>query len=667
MKRFAILFVALSVGFVAVGSGCAVSEKALIKQYENITPTRFEGAVAVTLVQEEKSVVDDEGEGLVKEGFKRVKILDRKAMDCNEDATNCRLQRHVCYQDGLEKVELLEARTITPEGVVIPVEEKDFVDQTFTTWDIPDQDQRCFVWQAKGVTPGAIIEERYRTRASKIYMVGWVMFADLDPIVKSSFSLSTPKDYEYKWAAKNFDIKPTDQIVGDRLIRTWEVKDMPAFVEEYGMVAPRDVAPRIALTSPNISVFGDYPTCRKVKTWEDVGQCFNELLEKQQEATPIIKEIVAEIEKNNKTDTDKVKAVWKYLNDNVRYVGLERGLAGNVPMAAHVVCSKKYGDCKAVANLISVLCREMGIKADPVRLGTRPQLGQVDLDMPSMFPVNHSIARVEADGKVYWMDATGRDHSFDTTQARNQGVHVTVGNPEKPFLDFIPVQPPEHSLVSRTLMFEQASDSDVKVHARMVSRGEMAAYYRGGAHRYTGDAWDKVVAKMITKVYPQAVDIKQVTKGKDNNELPLELDIEARIPRALQATGKGISFEVKDPFWYNYHLEYMRLPKRRYPLDMYRLSDDSIRYEFKIPAGMVPAGLPKNLAFEDEFFKLERLVQIENDMVVAQFTGVVKKLVIPPEKYKEARRSYQKMYDASSFVLMFEPEKKKKPVASLNH
>jgi len=347
------------------------------------------------------------------------------------------------------------------------------------------------------------------------------------------------------------------------------------------------------------------------------------------------------------------------MNENVRYVGLERGLAGFIPLSAHVVCSKKYGDCKAVAGLISVLCRQMDMKADPILIGTRPQLGKLDKNLPGPFHFNHSIARVEADGKVYWLDATGRYDSFDTTQYRNQGVHVVVANSDKPFLDFIPVQSAEHNTSTTKAVFTPSGNGEVMVEVSQSAAGTAASAYRGRSYQYNEKKWKKWIESRITESYPQAAVVEQSYSGKEDNEAPFVINVKARIPEALQPTGHGYSFEVKELFPSSI-FEDFTLPKRRYGLDLNFKWKRKNRFEVKIPDGMKVSGMPNNVMHDDEFVKIERLSQIENDKVVTVLTWVNKNLQIPADKYDKARKSFQKVLDATSFVVMFEPEKKEK-------
>jgi hypothetical protein len=151
--------------------------------------------------------------------------------------------------------------------------------------------------------------------------------------------------------------------------------------------------------------------------------------------------------------------------------------------------------------------------------------------------------------------------------------------------------------------------------------------------------------------------LEQSFSGKENNDEPFVVKIKARIKKALQPSGRGVSVEVK-PFMASSLIDYFKLPKRRYPMEMSYKSAKTHRFEVVIPEGMQPAGLPKNITTNNEYLEFERLSQIENNRVVTEIRGKIKVLQIPPEKYPEARKVFQKYWDDSTFVLMFEPNKK---------
>jgi len=427
---------------------------------------------------------------------------------------------------------------------------------------------------------------------------------------------------------------------------------------EKGMVAPNDVVAKLVTVADNISAFGKYPACREVKTWEQVGACWNDMIKDRQEVSEAVKEIATGIAKVAKTETEKVEAVWRYMNQNIRYVGLERGLAGFIPLSAHVVCSKKYGDCKAVAGLTSVLCRELGLKADPILIGTRQALGNVDVDMPAMFYFNHSIARVEADGQTYFLDATQRTMDYKTTAHFNQGVHVVVARPGKPFLDFVPIQAPESNRFISRSVFTPSGKKAMKVDLEVETTGNQALIFRQYAHEYPGKKFQDYIADWVAESYPQAIVSTLSHTGKDDNEKPFAIKSHIEIPRAFQAVGSTLNFEVRPALAHDFDTLYGPL-KRRYDMDIGYLRRSQRRYEVQIPKGMKLSRLPKNIVFEDDFFKLERMAQIENDRVVVVCIFETKQLKVPTKRYAEIRKTSRKVMDSIKFVLSFAPDQKK--------
>ena len=74
---------------------------------------------------------------------------------------------------------------------------------------------------------------------------------------------------------------------------------------------------------------------------------------------------------------------------------------------------------------------------------------------------------------------------------------------------------------------------------------------------------------------------------------------------------------------------------------------------------LVPGG-NVNITINNEYVELERLSQIENDRVVTEVRTKIKVLQIPPDKYPDARKTFQQFWDDTTYVLMFEPKKTKK-------
>jgi transglutaminase-like putative cysteine protease len=74
----------------------------------------------------------------------------------------------------------------------------------------------------------------------------------------------------------------------------------------------------------------------------------------------ILKAKATEITKGLNSDTAKINAIFYWVQDNIRYIAFEDGIAGFKPQKAQQVLQYKYGDCKGMANLTSGLLKSLG-------------------------------------------------------------------------------------------------------------------------------------------------------------------------------------------------------------------------------------------------------------------------------------------------------------------
>jgi hypothetical protein len=101
----------------------------------------------------------------------------------------------------------------------------------------------------------------------------------------------------------------------------------------------------------------------------------------------------------------KVLTLLEFVQDEIRYLGIETGMNSHQPHAAAEVLANRFGDCKDKAALFCDMARTAGIAAWPVLVRTwRMEL--VDQDLPSPLRFNHVIAAVELGGRLLFLDPT---------------------------------------------------------------------------------------------------------------------------------------------------------------------------------------------------------------------------------------------------------------------
>jgi len=118
-----------------------------------------------------------------------------------------------------------------------------------------------------------------------------------------------------------------------------------------------------------------------------------------------IEELTARLRAIGPTDEQRAIAVMKFVQEEIRYTGIEEGEGAFRPTPPNEVLARRYGDCKDKALLAVTLLKALGIEAAPALVSTRWK-GEVANHLPSPGLMNHVVVRAVIAGQVYWFDAT---------------------------------------------------------------------------------------------------------------------------------------------------------------------------------------------------------------------------------------------------------------------
>jgi len=138
--------------------------------------------------------------------------------------------------------------------------------------------------------------------------------------------------------------------------------------------------------------------------WSDVNQLALGLFTN---ATPLSPELMRKInEWKHLPDREaQVLAPLRFVQDEIRYLGIEDGASGYKPASPSTVFARRFGDCKDKSFLFATILRALGIEAWPTFVNTKLRQTVFDLH-PSAAVFDHVITQVNLDGQSYWLDAT---------------------------------------------------------------------------------------------------------------------------------------------------------------------------------------------------------------------------------------------------------------------
>jgi transglutaminase-like putative cysteine protease len=194
--------------------------------------------------------------------------------------------------------------------------------------------------------------------------------------------------------------------------------------------------------------------------WQDVYNWWWSLASGKIKADSAIKNKVKELMRNKASDEEKIRAIYNFCAQKIRYVAVEYGQAGYEPHFAADIFKNKYGDCKDQAILLVTLLKEAGFIARPVLIATK-EYYNLNVDFPSLL-FNHCIAAVCLKDKLIFLDPTAQTCSFGDLPPDDQGRKVLVFNEDKYEIQETPLYPPNHNLIKQQLKIKLNKDESIQ-------------------------------------------------------------------------------------------------------------------------------------------------------------------------------------------------------------
>jgi len=388
-----------------------------------------------------------------------IKILNDRGKENYGEVT-------LSYDSTYETVDLEYARTIRPDGTVVSVGDKNIRDVSLYMNYPLYSNARARIISMPEVTPGCIIEYKVKILQTKLPnqkdfdSVYWLQMDE--PILLQRVVLAIPKDRQLRHKVVNagyntfgFNMEPVVREVGDERIYSLEFKDVPQIIPEPSM--------------PPISKVNAYLLLTTFASWEEIYRWWRGLYQDKIRADDAIAAKVAELVKDKKTEEDKIRAIYDYCAQEIRYVAVEYGDAGYEPHEAPEIFSNKYGDCKDKAILLVAMLKKAGIEAYPVLISTDDSLDNQE-DLPSLL-FNHAIAAVKVKGRLVFMDATASTTSFGDLPEQDQDRLVMVFYPQEYVLVKTPLFGPSHNRAVTMTKITVAQDESIEGERELQTEG----------------------------------------------------------------------------------------------------------------------------------------------------------------------------------------------------
>ena len=314
-----------------------------------------------------------------------------------------------------------------------------------------------------------------------------------------------------------------------------------------------------------------------------------------------LQKIIEEIISPEDAELEKVKKVFKWVQENVKYIAIEDGLGGFIPRDPDLVLNRRYGDCKDMATLIVQMLEMQGIKGHQVWIGTRSIPYEYE-EIPSPAVDNHMIAAYfdKESNSYIFLDATDDQIAFGYPSDFIQGKQALINVEDGYEIVEVPVMTAQKTIMSDTA--KVFIDRD-----RLGGNGvlRLTGYYAGDF---------KHLMKRIKNEDGKKSQVEYITKKGSNkyqlgnydvtvNENDITYDYEFSIPSYVNRTDQEIYVNMNLDLLVDFFTPY-EVEDRKTPVTENYATQTNFAYTLEIPEGYEIDYVPEDLFVDggDKFY-----------------------------------------------------------------
>jgi hypothetical protein len=523
------------------------------------------------------------------------------------------------FYDSESKIESFSLKYRNQKEASFPVKDEFYKDD-----DLFYNDARVMYmvvdFPVQGYTYNYALEKKYED----VKYFTSLYFNDEYPVVKKNIKVVVPNWLNLELKEFNFEgnsiIKTvTPDLSKNTTTYTYVMNDVPAFTKEENAPGKSYLYPHILLIAK--SVKNKEIETPLFNSTADLYKWYKSLIDLMKDDPNVLKEKVNELTANAKTDEEKIKNIYYWVQDNIRYIAFEDGIAGFKPDESNNVFEKRYGDCKGMANLNKQMLILAGFDARLSWIGTKHIA--YDYSTPSLAVDNHMICTLFYKGKKYFIDGTEKYNSLGEYAERIQNKEVMIENGDQFIIEKIPSSTSE---VNKEIFRAKLSIDGDKLKGSCYkefigeSRTQFLDIYQSFENNDKGETLEKYLSRSDKNIEVDAIK----TSDLKNRDQKLTLDYNVLVANKVSSFENEIYID----------LEYMNEYKK------FELKDRKTDYQFRfktnyesnitleIPNGYKVTKLPESLSIDEKDFSVQIAFQQVGNAIVYKKTFNFKNAVI---------------------------------------
>src|SRR5258708_24107335 len=239
--------------------------------------------------------------------------------------------------DSDSSVNYLHGWSITSKGQEYETKDGDVYEQTVSSFEVYSDKKRKNIHVA-GSDVGAVLGFEYERKARPYILQDFWAFQSIVPVEQSRYELHLAPGWRFKADWINHEEKKPSEENGAII---WQINEVPRVERE-----PRQ-PPYAALAARMVVTFlSDKVPSKSYRDWSEFGSWYKKLAARVREHSPAVQQKVQELAPGNLPMLERIKALARFAQHDVRYVEISIGVSGWRPHAAPDELTHRYADCK---------------------------------------------------------------------------------------------------------------------------------------------------------------------------------------------------------------------------------------------------------------------------------------------------------------------------------
>lgn len=464
-------------------------------------------------------------------------------------------------------------------------------------------------------------------------------------VQKFTYQLIYPTELRPRYKAYNIEAKPVITLAPGTETMTWTLTGIKPLVIEP--MAPRATYVQRIVAAPVNFEMGGYEG--NMSSWTELGK-WQQALNKGRDVLPEeTKKKVQSLTAGLKTNEEKAKVIYEYLQSRTRYVSIQLGIGGLQPFDATTVDQTGYGDCKALSNYMVAMLKEVGVPA----YYTWIYGGRDDMPVDPTFPSNmgnHIIVGVPNGKDTVWLECTNQTVPFGfvgSFTGNRYGLMITENGGALRKTTYYPQQQNVQTTKADVTM-----DPAGNAKATVVTEYTGTQYENGGLHQILNSSAADQKKWIQENTSIPSFDVGPFSFTNNKDKVPTAtVKVDLVLNKYASVSNKRIFVAPNLMNRWTYIPEKVESRKTPFQLRSAFVDIDTIRYH--LPENIYPEFLPPVSKISSRFGSYEAGYKLEQGMLIYYRKMVRGDGEFGPEAYQELIDFYKSINKADNAKIVF--------------